>query len=1061
MSEEPLAEDEAVRRIAARASTLWERLQGACVPVESPESTRLASERLGKWRNKAAGGDAQLFQKRLDWLGTSLEKVQGLLGEVQLQGELPGWTRTFRRAMAARRTVGQGRAPGAFPFREVLLPFVEAAQELLVPECRAVFTAEAMDNLVEDLVHELSYVAAPSLLPEFVSFRSRQGGSADPASRGVYEAFTAQLLEGGLWRFFSSYSVLARLLSTVSEQWASHVCELAQAVRADQGELQRVFTSGAPLGRVSSVQASLSDRHHGGRTVARVTFEGGLRLFYKPRGLGVEDAWYRLLEDLNSRGGDFRLLRVLHRGDRGWVEPALPAPCAHALEAKQFYVRAGMLLGILYVLEASDCFYENIIAAGAFPVLIDTETLMHHVLHRSQDGVPAEEIAQDIVFNSVFRAGFLPLWDVGPRGERVDISGLGATAGQVTAYLRRQWHHVNTDAMALEQVPIQVDSEDHLPRLGGMPLRASEYAGEIIEGFSMMYRVLRKHREELARPESPLAHLSTQEIRFIFHASRIYGLLLKRLCAPAHMKTGVERSIETDILSRFYVESQEKAPYVPLLEAELEALEQLDLPCFRARADSHALTLSTGKVLPQAFKESGRERVSHKLFSLDEADLELQVGFIRAALSLVSPSQGPAPAARPRQGSASWEEGPLPREAFAAEASAIAAVLQARAIHASDGGATWIAPQLMPQSGHHPLRPLRMDLYDGLGGIALFYAALEHVSGHGRRMALAALSSLRRFVATASARRAAQEGYSLGAATGLGSFVYVLCRSASLLGEPALLEDAARAAALITPEGIEADSQLDVMAGAAGALLGLLALYQATQAGEVLKKAKLCGEHLLEHQLACEPAGAAWRTQKGRPLTGMAHGASGVALALLRLHAVVGDARLRQAAAQALAFEDAVFVPSEGNWPDFRQALGGSPSFMNAWCHGAPGIGLARIAGLAFLDSVGVRRDIEAAASSVKRQAPGEKDGLCCGQAGRVEFLLAAARANGDKALEELALRQASAMVREARAGSYRFSTGEQGGFFEPSFFQGLSGIGYALLRMAFPGRLPSVLVWE
>ncbi|EAU66483.1 type 2 lanthipeptide synthetase LanM, partial [Stigmatella aurantiaca] len=853
MSEELLAEEEAVRQLAARASTLWERLAGDFVPEEGPESARLASERLGKWRDKAAGGDAQLFQKRLDWLGTSPQQVQALLGEVRLKGALPAWTQTFRRAMAARRTAGQGRHPSTFPFSELLIPFAEAAKGLLIPECRAVFTPEAFDSLVEDLIHELSYVAAPSLLAEFTGFRSRQGGGAEPTSRRLYEAFTAQQLDEGLWRFFSGYPVLARLLSRTTEQWAFNVCELARAVKADQRELQRVFAGGAPQGRIASIQPSLSDRHHGGRTVARVTFEGGVQLFYKPRGLGIEDAWYRLLEDLNARGGDFHLLRVLHRGDRGWVEPAFHASCTQVQEAKQFYVRAGMLLGILYVLEASDCFFENIIAAGAFPVLIDTETLMHHVPQRSQDGVSAEELAQDIVFNSVFRSGFLPSWDVGPRGERVDISGLGATAGQVTAYLRRQWRHVNTDAMALEHVPIRVETEDHLPHLGGASLRAFDHAGEIIEGFSMMYRLLRKHREELARPESPLVRLSTQEIRFIFHASRIYGLLLKRLGAPNHMKAGVERSIETDILSRFYVESREKSRYWPLLQAELEAIEQLDIPCFRARADSHALTLPTGKVLPEAFKESGSERVWRKLASLDEADLELQVRFIHAALGMVSSSQEQAPAARLRREAASWEGGPLPREEFAAEASSIAAVLQERAIFAPDGGATWIAPQLLPHAGHHQLRPLRMDLYDGLGGIALFYAALEHVSGQGRRMALAALSSLRRFVVTGPPRRVAQEGYTLGAATGVGSFLYVLCRSSALLGEPALLEDATRAAGLITPEGIEADAQFDVMSGVAGALLGLLALHQATGAVEALEKAKLCGEHLLKHQLPCEP----------------------------------------------------------------------------------------------------------------------------------------------------------------------------------------------------------------
>jgi lantibiotic modifying enzyme len=32
---------------------------------------------------------------------------------------------------------------------------------------------------------------------------------------------------------------------------------------------------------------------------------------------------------------------------------------------------------------------------------------------------------------------------------------------------------------------------------------------------------------------------------------------------------------------------------------------------------------------------------------------------------------------------------------------------------------------------------------------------------------------------------------------------------------------------------------------------------------------------------------------------------------------------------------------------------------------------------------------------------------------------------------------------------------------YQPGFFQGMAGIGYALLRLAHPDLLPSVLLWE
>src|SRR3712207_8377597 len=60
-------------------------------------------------------------------------------------------------------------------------------------------------------------------------------------------------------------------------------------------------------------------------------------------------------------------------------------------EALRYYERAGMLLCLFYVLEGTDCHYENIIASGEYPVLIDTETLMHH---RARETVPQDENAQ-------------------------------------------------------------------------------------------------------------------------------------------------------------------------------------------------------------------------------------------------------------------------------------------------------------------------------------------------------------------------------------------------------------------------------------------------------------------------------------------------------------------------------------------------------------------------------------------------------------------------------------------------------------------------------------------
>jgi type 2 lantibiotic biosynthesis protein LanM len=1016
--------DERLDRIAAGAATLWEWLA---------RQHTLDAERIKKWSLRAASGDSAQFEKRLSWLGETVPVVSP-----------PEWLELFHHAMA--ELPGNSPQPSRFPFGAILHSFVGAAQTRLSAACGRVFSDQVLDSLRDALLQELTYIAGPPLYLEFAVFRSSWTGA-------IYESFVARMLAGGLWSFFSEYPALARLLSTMAGYWARNVSELASFLEEDLSEIEKVFNGSRPAGHLIAVRTSLSDSHDENRTVAILEFESGLKIVYKPRNLGIEKEWFTLLAYLNARGGDFLTLKVIDRSNRGWVELVERAPCRDSVEARQYYTRAGMLLAVLYALEASDCFYENVIACGAHPVLVDMETLMHHVLRQTGELTPSEAAADDILFDSVFRAGFLPSWESGAKGMAVDISGLGAKAGQITPYVRRSWENINRDDMKLIHEPIRVDTEDHLPELNGRSLNASDYVEEIVTGFRSMYAVLMELSTELTAQAGPLDRLGRSEIRLVFHATRIYGLLLKRLAAPCYLRSGIERSIETDIISRFYLESPQKARFHAILEAEIQAIERLDIPRFAVRGDSRDLHLPTGRMVENAFEETALDRVRRRVRSLSERDRDLQTGLIRASLSMSAievHSGEPA-----LSGGSSAGSTPASIEELEAEASRLAALIASRAILASDGGATWIAPQLLPGATHYQLRPLRMDIYNGLAGIALFFAALDRITGKGRDNARMALLPLQQFIAAANPRRLAAENYTIGGATGTGSIVYALTRCATFLEDPGLLECAETASRWISPESLAADDLFDVMSGSAGAILALLMLFAQTESEATLRTAILCGDHLLAKQEPA-PTGAAWRTGHAKFMTGLSHGAAGIALALLRLAAATGHGRFEEAALKAIAFENSTFDRAEGNWPDFRYATPTSPAFMTTWCHGGPGIGMARASSLPLLDTAEVRADICAALGSVSASGIGAKDGLCCGSLGRAELLLLADR-NGSSALQ-----LASAVIAKSRrAGGY--STSGKAGleFFDPSFFQGLSGIGYQLLRIAHPDELPGVLVWE
>src|SRR5262249_49362908 len=153
------------------------------------------------------------------------------------------------------------------------------------------------------------------------------------------------------------------------------------------------------------------------------------------------------------------------------------------------------------------------------------------------------------------------------------------------------------------------------------------------------------------------------------------------------------------------------------------------------------------------------------------------------------------------------------------------------------------------------------------------------------------------------------------------------------LDEPALLSEARSAAALITVDHLAADTSLDIIGGAAGACLGLLAFHQVCPDETVRQQALACGDHLLSYRSTSATGHRAWANRHGQFLTGFAHGAAGIAYALLRLYEATREARFLEVAEEGIAYEDSVYSSQAGNWPDFRHA---QPAFKLGWCHGAP-----------------------------------------------------------------------------------------------------------------------------
>lgn len=1071
---------EELRSLAARASTIDERLAGGFTVEDTPRSRAAAEQRLQKWCLLTARGDEELFRKRLARDGLKLESVKPLLGIVHLPPDhsTPDWVETLRRAVAAMngsvssvRKYNPIEADNPLPFEQLLLPLVEDASRELearlsgkVPACLEDAARVALDRY---LLKRLTGLLAPALLDGFSIFRVLRAtvtvGPESGAERKIYNEYVAYLRDEGLCAFFLDYPVLGRLLATLLQQWLSTTAELVERLDDDRTRIREVFTPDADPGPAQHIELGLSDSHNHGRQVAVLTFGSGMKLVYKPRSVGIDLSWHRLIHWLNNHGAPVSLAApaTLERPTYGWIEYVTRAPCRDYGEAQTFYRRAGALLCLVLALQGTDCHLENIIASGAYPVLIDLETLLHP--HPSKDAAaevsPENVAAVQRLQSSVLATGFLPNWVVLP-GDRIEEIG-GLSYEKWRSRTRPRIEGINTDGMRLT-LSVEPFPSTHLPNLNGMSLAISEFCDEVVSGFEAMYRFLWCERESLLSTAGPLTPFSGQTIRAVLRPTWLYTVILQKSTELKFLGDGVEWSLHFDFLARATDWLFEDSPLWPIQGSERAALARLDIPKFVTRTDTDGLELSDQTSIEGCFEGPSHGQMCERLERFCEEDLGAQIRMIHFAVeTTLDHAAGARDATQP-----AVPPGPISTEPYAAsrnidEAIAIAEKLRQEGLR-SPAGAAWIGAMPLPGEERCQLVQIGCDLLCGTSGIALFLAALESVTKGGgyRELALAALSSVRRQLAGAEEGRRLTRALGIGGARGLGSVIYALTRTGEFLNEESLIEDAGCAAMLLTEENIATDRSFDIVAGAAGAILGLLALFQAGGKRAVLEKAIACGRHLLHHKQS--DGDKAWKTVGPNASTGFAHGAAGISYALLRLYELTSDQRFLDAARDGIAYERSSYSARARNWPDVKDTDGhqSETRYLCQWCHGAAGIGLARIGGLSLLDDPDVRAEIDAALLTTQEWAAPSLDHLCCGSFGRIEFLFTAGRKIGRPDLITLARSQAAQLTAHAReAGGYRFMAGTDSQ--NPGFFFGISGIGYELLRLSHAEKLPSVLLWE
>lgn len=1078
----------------ALALRLDERFSATDVEIEDVDR-ELAERRLARWRAQPPFDDQEAWQRRLGVWGLDEKQLFALLGEsteslfarlgrpafVDVLAEAYGPDGRFEPFdWPAGAHLDRNRFTALF---EPLLwwafgRLVESARAAVERHAGAPFEPEAAARqLTAHLPGLLAPVLNRTMLVEMhiAKLEERLVGET-PEER--FTGFVEDLRrpERAL-EILGNFPVLARLLVERLEQWQGVMAEFLDHLAADHPELEARLHGGRPLGQLAAVGGGVSDSHRGGRGVLLLSFDSGANLVYKPKAMAIEVAFQRLLDWLaqpneaqpnegedseGRRGLEPRLatLEVIDRGDHGWVEWVEAAACEDEAEMARCYWRLGAYLCLFYVLDGTDFHHENLIASGEHPMPIDLETLFQPwvVSARLTD---VEEEPGAPLRASVQRPNLLPERWWSSKSGSVDLSGLGSQEGQVTPEPMLVSTDEGTDTMRMEKRRIEIPVAESRPRLEGRNVTVLDYRDDFDAGFVALYDLLLERRDALLAEGGPLDAFAGSEMRILFRTTAGYGHLLLESFHPHVLGNALERD---RLFDRLWNISGHRTWLEELLPTELVELRRCDIPLFLTEPDSLDVCTASvggddgadgGARFENFFDQTGLERARQRLRALDARDRRRQLALIQDSLDALRLGLGPAD--RP---SYAFREGtePASPERLLGGARAVAERLLDRAF-VNHREALWMS--LDHRDDGWQVTPTVPDVYRGQPGIALFLGYFGALTGHDEATEVAR-KAIRAMDAQIDVDPNLVVG--LGGYNGWGGVLWTLVHLGVLWQDEALLD---RAVALTAglEEAVAEDTVLDFLAGSAGLVCTLLTLHQLRPSAGLLDLARAAGDRLLA---AAEPQaeGVGWPMPLAgnRVLAGLSHGAAGFALALLRLHGQTGDERYRETALRALEYERHLYSPERRNWPDLRagsaELSGLDPTqdhyFMLGWCHGAPGIGQARVAGLPLLDDETVRGEIRVAIESTIASGFGTNHSLCHGDLGHLDFLLDAAQALGDDALRERVYHLATGVLDGMDEHGWLF--GLPGNIETPGLMVGLAGIGQGLLRLAAPDRVPSVL---
>ncbi|SFN93946.1 type 2 lantibiotic biosynthesis protein LanM [Streptomyces sp. cf124] len=942
----------------------------------------------------------------------SVEFEETITPLAQFDGEVTAVLRDSRAGAASRTPDPGGRTDGVgtveewlrgseqYPFQRVVRTVAAALAETDPLASFADLFADQRAALVQLLDRAEARLREVYTRPLVAAINhARENGCLQGATPGErYEYFVEQ---SGRTSFTTgsdlSFPVLQDVTRIILRNETDSIRELCTRLGADRTAIRDTFGIDT-TDQLVSFGLSEGDTHHHGRAVSVLAFRSGKRLVYKPRDVSCEAAYVTIAGELNARlGTGLVSATVLERDRYGYVE-YIDAEDVSDISA-EFLHASGELAAVLYMLNARDMHFENILPTRCGPLPIDLETILHPERVHAGPIPEATGNAYTSIAQSIYGIGILPLVVAGKGDDagHVDLGFLGDQGRGNSPFKSMQFEDPYTDhisltfqtaAAAKRRTVVNALTEDEVHDLGQ----------HMADGFTKVYRAV------MADPDSWTALLhktaTNLRIRYVHNATALYAQTLRMTSSSSALE---DTAPYLALLKRIAIASPTSGRQI--VRSEIRQLAERDIPYFTVASTDTALTDGEGTAIGATFDRSPLDLALTKVEHVSEFDLGEQLRLIHSAFASRFPDNHLTPAASP----APVQGGPSPAVpqpddrliALVTELSdhLIATSLPDRYAHMPR---TWIGPRASAEADR-PWPPcvLGYDLYTGRTGPALALAAAGRLLDDNRYRDLSAqiFSTTAEILATQSFEIRNIQRVGFGGYTGMAGILFALSTAGKLLGEDSWTQAAQGAVPLIVdqvrslPPG---QLPLDVISGLAGALSCMTAIGGPHADAAITPLASLLVD-------ALQGDGSDDGLRSALAQSGFAHGISGILHALSRAHPHLPPGRqplVESTLADMVGRLHDFYDPGEGNW---HSSLDRPGSFSTGWCHGATGIALALSAYGTVSGDDEVVRLRDKAIDNMLRHGFGRNLTWCHGDLGNHDALTTLADCGGTSLRAEIA----------------------------------------------------------